>query len=61
MKTSSSTYEVTKRHLSGILRGLLTTEKTSVLFPVGLRVEKAIGGGSYEIVAVKELQAEAQA
>jgi hypothetical protein len=55
MKTSSSTYEVTKRHLSGILAGLLTKEKTSVFFPVGLVVKKAFGGGSYEVVSVREL------
>lgn len=46
---------VTKRHTTGILAGLTTTEKTSVHFFVGERVNRTFTGGSYTVIAVRNL------
>ncbi len=46
-------YQVTKHHTGGILKGLDTTETTSVAWKVGQVVKRAIGGGSYKVVKVE--------
>lgn len=42
-------FAVTKSHTAGLLKGTITTETTSVDFPVGFVVKKAIGGGAYVV------------
>lgn len=47
-----TTYSVTKQHTTGVLAGMVTTETTTVCFPVGLVVDPSIGGGAYTVVSV---------
>ncbi len=49
-------YQVTKAHTAGIMEGTTTSEITTVAFQVGQMVDKAIGGGAYEVVKVVELE-----
>lgn len=59
LKTASNTslyhghphYSVTKRFFSGLLKGLETTEVTTVKFEEGFRCERPIGGSGYEIIS----------
>ena len=48
-------YQVSKKHTSGILAGLITTEITTVKFAVGFVCKNAIGGGSYIIIECEVL------
>ena len=48
----TTTYQVTKLHTRGVLKGLSTTETTKVPFRVGEKVARDIGGGGYVVTAV---------
>jgi hypothetical protein len=43
-------YKVTKKHNRGLLKGLITTEETTVKFENGFVCKNAIGGGGYKIL-----------
>lgn len=50
------TYEITKRFISGNLKGVTITEQTNVRYEVGFVCRKAIGGSGYVIEAVKTIK-----
>jgi len=44
-------YEVTKKFIGGILKGLTYTSITSVKFEVGFTCKDSIGGSPYKIIS----------
>jgi len=44
-------YEVTKKFIGGILKGLTYTETTSVKFEVGFICKNSYGGSPYKIIS----------
>ena len=46
-------YLVTKRFVSGLLRGLTISEKTSVEFVVGRRYNPCVSGSAYVVLRVE--------
>jgi len=44
-------YEVTRKFISGILKGMTHTEITSVKFDVGFICRNPIGGSAYKILS----------
>ena len=52
---TATEYRVTKLHTRGVLKGMTTTETTSVCFPVGFVVERSISGGGYVVTECREI------
>lgn len=48
-------YEVKKYHTGGSLKGIITTEKTSVFFPVGFIAEKSYICSGYIVIGRKKI------
>ncbi len=49
-------FEVTKKFIGGLLKGLTCTEVTTVKFEVGFECRKPVGGSPYIVTAVKEVR-----
>lgn len=55
---TSKMFNVTKKFTGGLLKGITSTETTSVKFPVGFVCKKPCGGGSpYVVTACEEVGA----
>ena len=50
-------FSVTKTFTGGLLKGITTTEVTSVKFPVGFICKKPSGGSPYKVTACDEIVA----
>ena len=48
-------YKVVKSHDKGFLKGLITTEETTVKFTPGWVCKNAIGGGGYKILSCEQI------
>jgi len=44
-------YRVVKKHNRGLLKGIVSSEETTVKFTPGWICKRAIGGGGYEILS----------
>lgn len=49
-------YKITKHFTGGALKGYTLDEITTAKFEVGQRVDRPIGGSSYEITAVEPIE-----
>lgn len=43
-------YQIKKYHIDGPLKGMITTEKTRVFFPVGFVAEKSFTCSGYVVI-----------
>lgn len=48
-------YQIKKYHTGGSLKGMTTTEKTSVFFPVGFVVEKSFTCSGYVVISRQKI------
>jgi hypothetical protein len=51
MTTALPLFRVTKRFTGGLLAGIVSTEETSVKFPVGFKCPRPVGGSPYVVEA----------
>lgn len=55
MSKTNVQYKVTRKFLSGVLKGLTYTEVTPIYMPIGFTCKKPIGGSAYTIIACERV------